>query len=84
MGIRPNKTNFGLLFGHFLEQKHEEEKKKRRRRRRRRGKVWIPVWILCVCMELGFCIETMFLYGFITLSMEVFVWILVVPFLGFS
>ena len=40
-------------------------------------------------MELGFCMETMFLYGFMTLSMEtlsmeVFVWILVVPFLGFS
>ena len=35
-------------------------------------------------MELGFCMETMFLYGFKTLSMEVFVWILVVPFLGFS
>ena len=40
-------------------------------------------------MELGFCIETMFLYGFMTLSMEtlsmeVFVWILVVIFLGFS
>ena len=35
-------------------------------------------------MELGFCMETMFLYGFITLSMEVFVWILVVQFLRFS
>ena len=40
-------------------------------------------------MELGFCIETMFLYGFMTssmetLSMEVFLWILVVSFLGFS
>ena len=40
-------------------------------------------------MKLGFCIETMFLYGFMTLSMETFcmeefVWILVVPFLGFS
>ena len=40
-------------------------------------------------MELGFCMETMFLYGFMalsmeTLSMEVFVWMLVVPFLGFS
>ena len=40
-------------------------------------------------MELGFCMEAMFLYGFMTLSMEtlsmeVFVWIIVVPFLGFS
>ena len=35
-------------------------------------------------MELGFCMETMFLYVFKTLSMEVFVWILVIPFLGFS
>ena len=34
-------------------------------------------------MELGFCMETIFLYGFKTLCMEVFVWILVVPFLGF-
>ena len=40
-------------------------------------------------MELGFCMETMFLYGFMTLSMEtlsmeVFVRILVVPLLWFS
>ena len=35
-------------------------------------------------MELGFCMETMFLYELMTLSMEVFVWIIVVPFLGFS
>ena len=35
-------------------------------------------------IELGFCMETMFLYGFITLSMEVFVWILVVSFQRFS
>ena len=35
-------------------------------------------------MELEFCMETLFLYGFMTLSMEVFIWISVVPFLGFS
>ena len=28
MGIRPNKTNFGLSFGHFWEQKHEEERRR--------------------------------------------------------
>ena len=43
--------------------------------------VWNYVWnsmklVWNLCMELGFCMET--------LSMEVFVWILVVPFLGFS
>ena len=73
MGIRPNKTNFGLSFGDFwranLKRRREEEEKKG--------------------MELGFCMETMILYGFMTLSMEtlsmeVFVWIIVVPFLGFS
>ena len=79
MGIRPNKTNFGLSFGHFGS-KREEEKRKRREEEEEVEKKG---------MELGFCMETMFLYGFMalsmeTLSMEVFVWILVVPFLGFS
>ena len=69
MGIRPNKTSFGLSFGHFWEQKREEEEEEKKKRKG---------------MELGFCMETMFLYGFKTLSMEVFVWILVVPFLWFS
>ena len=72
MRIRPNKINFGLSFGHLganVKRRREEEENKG--------------------MELGFCMETMFLYGFMalsmeTLSMEVFVWILVVPFLGFS
>ena len=52
----PNKTNFGLSFGHFggsyvkgEEEEEEEEAKKG--------------------MELGFCMETM-LYGFMTLSMD--------------
>ena len=80
MGIRPNKTNFGLSFGHFgsknVKKRGEEKKKKKKKKKKK-------------CMELGFCMETMFLYGFMTLSMdtlsmEVFVWILVVPFLGFS
>ena len=83
MGIRPNKTNFGLSFGHFgsknVKKKEEEKNKRKGRRRRRRGKV----------RNYDFCMEPMFLYGFMTssmetLSMEVFVWILVVPFLGFS
>ena len=55
MGIRPNKTNFGLSFGHF-----GREKRGIMRRRRKKGKVWKP----CFCMEM-------------------FVWRLVVPFLGF-
>ena len=74
MGIRPNKTNFGLSFGDFwranvkrIREEEEEEEKKG--------------------MELGFCMETMILYGFMTLSMEnlsmeVFLWIIVVPFLS--
>ena len=79
MGIRPNKTNFGLPFGHFGS-KREEEKRKRREEEEEEEKKG---------MELGFCMETTFLYGFMalsmeTLSMEVFVWILVVQFLGFS
>ena len=57
--------------------REKEENKKKKKKKKRKG------------MELGFCMETMFLYGFMTLSMEtlsmeVFVWILVVPFLGFS
>ena len=78
MGIRPNKTNFGILFGHFgsKNMKKRREEKKKRKKKKRKG------------MELGFCME-LFVYGFMTLSMEtlsmeVFVWILVVPFLGFS
>ena len=65
MGIRPNKTNFGLSFGHFFGSKNVKkggEKKKKRRRRRRKGKVWILVWNLygnamilygSVCMEIS-------------------------------
>ena len=49
--------------------KRGEEKKKRRRRRRREERYGNYVWM------------AMFLYG---TCMEVFVWILVVPFLGFS
>ena len=47
--MRPNKTNFGLSFGHFWEQKREEarrreeeEKKKKKKKKKRKG------------MELGF------------------------------
>ena len=65
MGIRPNKTNFGLSFGDFwranVKRRREEEEEEEKKG-----------------------METMFLYGFMTLSMEVFVWLLVVPFLGFS
>ena len=45
--------------------------KGKKKKRRRKG------------MEL-FVYGTRILYGFMTLSMEVFVWILVVPFQGFS
>ena len=39
MGIRPNKTNFGLSFRHFWGQKREEEKEKK-------GMETTFVWIL--------------------------------------
>ena len=61
MGIRPNKANFGLSFGHFGSKKRDEERRREeeeKNKQRRKG------------MELGFCKETMFLYGFMTLSME--------------
>ena len=68
MGIRPNKTNFDLSFGHFGSKnvkKREEEEEENKKKKKRKG------------MELGFCMETMFLYGFKTLSMELFVYGLV-------
>ena len=76
MGIRSNKTNFGLSFVHFW-RTNVKRKREKEEEEKRKG------------MELGFCMETMFLYGLMTLrmeilSMEVFVLILVVPFLGFS
>ena len=50
---------------------------RRRRGRRRRGRRGQERYgTLWFCMELGICMET--------LIKEVFVWILVVPFLGFS
>ena len=57
--MRPNKTNFGLSFGHFWEQKHEEkrrreEEKKKKKKKMRKG------------MELGFCME-LFVYGLLDL-----------------
>ena len=54
MGIRPNKTNFGLSFGHFWEQKCEEE---RIREEEERKGMKIYVWKLVlygiarICME---------------------------------
>ena len=68
MGIRPNKTNFGLSFGHFgrakceVEKGREEEEEEKEEEERYGNRVFI--W------KLGFC-------------MEVFIWRLVVPFLGF-
>ena len=64
MGIRPNNTNFGLSFGHFWEQKREEERRREEEKKKKKKKKKRKV------MELGFCMETMFLYGFMTLSME--------------
>ena len=73
MGIRPNKTNFGLSFGHFgrakreLEKGREEEEEKEEEEEEEEEERYgnhVFVW------KLGFC-------------MEVFVWRLVVPFLGF-
>ena len=34
MGIRPNKTNFGLSFWHFWEQKREEERRREKEEER--------------------------------------------------
>ena len=51
MGIKPNKTNFGLSFGDFWgeqnvkERKEEKKKKKKKKKKKRKG------------------METMFLYG---------------------
>ena len=55
--------------------KKRGEEKKRRRRGRRRGKVWK------LCMEYYGFVWRLFVYG---TCMEVFLWMLVVPFLGFS
>ena len=71
--IIPNKTNFGLSFGHFLEQKREEgrrrEEEEEEKEEERYGSLWILVWIydVFVCNLCGSV-----------------VWILMVPFLGFS
>ena len=48
MGIRPNKTNFGLSFGHFWRanvKRRREEEEKKKKNKKRKG------------MELGFCME---------------------------
>ena len=60
MGIRLNKTNFGLSFGHFgsknVKKKGEEKKKKKKRKG----------------MELGFCMEY---YGCLDTCLNLF-WVL--------
>ena len=44
--MRPNKTNFGLSFGHCWRPKPEREKKKRRREEEKKKKKYgIYVWI---------------------------------------
>ena len=61
--MRPNKTNFGLSFGYFWEQKHEEErrreeKEKKKKKKKRKG------------MELyGTYMETRDLYGDVWITM---------------
>ena len=78
--MRPNKTNFGLSFGHFggsyVKGEEEEEAKK-------------GMELYGTCMELGICMEmygnyVLWIYDFEYGCYDVFVWILVVPFLGFS
>ena len=55
--MRPNKTNFGLSFGHFWRAKREEEEKRReeekkKKKKKRKGMETIGfVWILEVCIE---------------------------------
>ena len=52
MGIRPNKTNFGISFGHFWEQKREEKRRREEKENKKKKKRKV--------MELGFCMESMF------------------------
>ena len=54
MGIRPNKTNFGLSFGNFWEQKREEERRREEEEKKMKNKKR----------------KGMDHYGFMTLSME--------------
>ena len=54
MGIRPNKTNFGLSFGDFGEQTRRGEEKKKRKKRR---KAWKP----CFCMETKILYESVYM-----------------------
>ena len=57
MGIRPNKTNFGLSFGDFGEQKGEGERKKRRRGRREERYGFMTL-SLDTCLDLlWFCLD---------------------------
>ena len=59
MGIRPNKTNFGLLFRDWranVKRRREEEEKKKRKKRRK-------VWKSCFCMETTFVCIHDFEYG---------------------
>ena len=69
MKIRPNKTNFSLSFGDFLGANVKRRREEEEEEEEEEEKKGM---------------EAMFLYGYMTLSMEVFVWILVVPFLEFS
>ena len=67
MGIRPNKTNFGLIWA-FWEQKCEEERRreeeeKNKKKKNRKGmelglcmETWIFVWNSMICMHsYGIC-----------------------------
>ena len=64
MGIRPNKTNFGLSFGHFwranVKRRREEKEKKKRKGMDHYGFVWKPC----------FCMETRFLYGSVCMEIS--------------
>ena len=65
--MRPNKTNFGLSFGHFGGSYLKGEEEKEEEEQMYGIYVWRLLWY--GSMELGFCMETM-LYGYMTLSME--------------
>ena len=67
MEIRPNKTNYGLSFGHFrrknVKKRGEEKKKKKKKKKKRKGIE------LGLCMEYYGCLDTCsnflwVLYGF--------------------
>ena len=63
--MRPNKTNFGLSFGHLIGQnvkERKEEKKKKKKKKRKGMDSWTFeqgfVWNRMICMDsYGICMD---------------------------